>query len=117
GAVLVPAGTLWFAALRRTEPAPSPPGRRGGPRAIATPGLRVLAGVFALTGVIFGALEVVMVAFATAHGARALAGPLLAASAGGSLLAGLWYGTRDWHAPAPRRCPAARPRLPPRTLL
>jgi len=116
-AVLVTAGTLWFAALRRTQPAPRPPGRRGGPRAIDTPGLRVLAGVFALTGVIFGALEVVMVAFATGHGARALAGPLLALSAAGSLLAGLWYGTRHWRAPAPRRFAAALAALAAGTFL
>src|SRR5262249_56400993 len=103
--------------LRRSEPAPSPPGRRGGPRAIATPGLRVLAGVFALTGVIFGTSEVVMVAFAAGHGAPALAGPLLAASAGGSLLAGLWYGTRDWHAPAHRRFTAALTALAAGTFL
>ena len=77
----------------------------------------MLAGVFALTGVIFGALEVVMVAFATGHGARALAGPLLALSAAGSLLAGLWYGTRDWHAPAPRRFAAALTALAAGTFL
>jgi MFS family permease len=106
-AVLVTAGTLWFAALRGTEPAPAAAGRHGGPQAIATPGLRVLAGVFAMTGVIFGTIEVAMVAFTTGHGARSLAGPLLAAYAGGSLLAGLWYGARDWHAPAHRRFQAA----------
>src|SRR5262249_58425230 len=89
----------------------------GGARAIAAPGLRVLAGVFALTGVVFGALEVVMVAFATRHNARALAGPLLALSAVGSLLAGLWYGTRDWHAPAPRRFAAALTALAAGTFL
>ena len=116
-AVLVTAGTLWFAGLRRTEPPPRPPGRRGGPRAIATPGLRVLAGVFAMTGVIFGALEVAMIAFAAGHGARALAGPLLALSAAGSLLAGLWYGTRDWHAPAHRRFTAALTALAAGTFL
>ena len=93
-AVLVTVGTLWLAALRGTEPAPAPAGRRGGPRAIATPGLWVLAGVFAMTGTVFGAIEVAMVAFATGHGARALAGPLLAASAGGSLLAGDRKSTR-----------------------
>src|SRR5262249_26909362 len=98
-AVLGTPGTLWFAGLRRPEPPRRRPGRGGGPGAMATPGLRVLAGVFAMTGVIFGALEVAMIAFAAGHGARALAGPLLALSAAGSLLAGLWYGTRDWHAP------------------
>jgi MFS family permease len=116
-AVLVTAGTLWFAALRGTEPAPAPAGRRGGPPAIAASGLRVLAGVFALTGTTFGTIEVVMVAFTTGHGARALAGPLLAAFAGGSLLAGLWYGARDWHAPAQRRFLAALAALAAGTFL
>ena len=77
----------------------------------------MLAGVFALTGVIFGALEVVMVAFATARGARALAGPLLAVSAAGSPLAGLGYGARDWHAPAHRRFTAALAALAAGTFL
>jgi len=106
-AVLVTVGTVWFTALRRTEPAPSSSGGRGGSQAIANPGLRVLVGVFVMTGVTFGTLEVVMVAFATGLGARAMAGPLLAASAGGSLLAGLWYGARDWQGPAQRRFAAA----------
>jgi len=116
-AVLVTVGTLWLAALRGTEPAPAPAGRRGGPRAIATPGLWVLAGVFAMTGTVFGAIEVAMVAFATGHGARALAGPLLAASAGGSLLAGVWYGARDWQPPAHRRFLAALAALAAGTFL
>lgn len=116
-AVLMTVGTLWFAALRGTEPAPSRPGRRRGPRAIAIPGLRVLAAVFVMTGTIFGTLEVVMVAFTTQQGARALAGPLLAAFAGGSLLAGLWYGSRDWRAPAPRRFLAALTALAAGTFL
>jgi MFS family permease len=116
-AVFAAAGTLWFAALRGTEPVPSRPARRRGAQAMATPGLRVLAAVFVLTGTIFGTLEVVMVAFATGHRARALAGPLLAAFAGGSLLAGLWYGARDWHAPAQRRFLAALAALAAGTLL
>jgi hypothetical protein len=116
-AVLATVGTVWFAALRGTEPPPARAGRRGGPQATATPGLRVLVGVFALTGVIFGAIEVAMVAFATGHGARAFAGPLLAAYAGGSLLAGLWYGARDWRAPAGRRVLTALAALAAGTVL
>jgi len=116
-AVLATAGTVWFAALRETQPVPSRLARRRGPHAIASPGLRVLAAVFTLTGTIFGTLEVVMVAFATGRGARALAGPLLAAFAGGSLLAGLWYGARDWHAPAQRRFLAALAALAAGTFL
>jgi MFS family permease len=116
-AVLVTGGTLWFAALRGTAPAPARVGPHGGPPAIAVPGLRVLAAVFVMTGAIFGTLEVVMVAFATGRGARALAGPLLALFAGGSLLAGLWYGARDWHAPAQRRFLAALAALAAGTFL
>jgi MFS family permease len=49
------------------------------------------------TGISFGALEVAMPAFAVAHGHRAaLAGILLSAMAVGSVLGGLWYGSRDW---------------------
>src|SRR5262249_8724724 len=76
-AVLVTAGTLWFAGLRRTEPAPSPPGRRGGPRAIATPGLRGLGGGVALTGGVFGGPGGAMGALARGPGARAPARPPL----------------------------------------
>src|SRR5262249_26226805 len=54
----------------------------------------------------------VMVAFAVGHGVRALAGLLLALSAVGSLLAGLWYGTWDWHASAHRRVAALLLSLP-----
>jgi MFS family permease len=106
-AVFVSAGTSLFAALRGTEPAPSHLGRRTGPRVIAVPGLRVLVGALGMVGAVFGTLEVVMVAFATEQGARYLAGPLLATFAGGSLAAGLWYGARDWRAPAQRRFLAA----------
>jgi hypothetical protein len=44
--VLAAADTLWFAALRETQPVPSRPARRRRPHAIATPGLRVLAAAF-----------------------------------------------------------------------
>ena len=106
-AVFATVGTLLFAALRGTEPVPSRLSLRGPPRVIAVPGLRVLVAAFLMVGSVFGALEVVMLAFATEQGARALAGPLLATLAGGSLLAGLWYGARDWHAPIQRRFLAA----------
>jgi MFS family permease len=106
-AVFATVGTLLFAALRGTEPVPSRLSRRGRPRVIAVPGLRVLVAAFLMVGSVFGTLEVVMLAFATEQGARALAGPLLATLAGGSLLGGLWYGARDWHAPLQRRFLAA----------
>jgi MFS family permease len=116
-AVFAIVGTLWFAALRGTEPTPGPPGPAATSRAIAAAGLRVLVAVFVMTGAIFGTIEVVMVAFATRQGARVLAGPLLAAFAGGSLLAGVWYGTRDWRAPPHRRFLAALAALAAGTFL
>src|SRR6185295_15588069 len=48
--------------------------------------------VGAAVGGIFGAIEVATVAFTDEHGQTAAAGIVLALLAGGSLLAGLWYG-------------------------
>jgi len=115
-AVFATVGTLLFASLRATEPTPARR-RRGGPQAIATPGLRVLVAVFVAVGVIIGTVEVAMVAFATERGARVMAGPLLAVLAGGSLLAGLWYGARRWCAPGRQRLLAAIAGLAGGTLL
>ncbi len=60
------------------------------------PGMPVLALVFLAMGIIFGAVDVSTVAFATEQGARQLAGVLLAAFAGGSLISGLVYGAAHW---------------------
>ncbi len=109
-------GTLAFASLRATQPAPVAV-TRSGPHAIAVPGLRVLAAAFLAAGMIIGAVEIVMVAFAAEHGARLMAGPLLAVMGSGSLLAGLWYGARRWHAPGQQRLVAALAALTGGTLL
>jgi MFS family permease len=52
----------------------------------------VVAGAYVAVGVVFGALDVVVVGFADAEGVPALAGLALAVFAGGSLVAGLLYG-------------------------
>jgi MFS family permease len=100
-----------FAAPRRTEPALSPSGRRGGPRAIATPGLRVSAGVFVMTG---GDLRHPRGGDGRLRHRAACprSGRTAARTVGGSLLAGLWYGARDWHAPAQRRFAPPSPPSP-----
>jgi MFS family permease len=54
-------------------------------------------------GVLFGSLEVAMVAFADAQGDRAAAGVLLPLVALASGVAGLAYGARAWRAPLDRR--------------
>ena len=48
--------------------------------------------VYLAVGAVFGAMDVVVVAYAEAEGAPALAGVALAVYAGGSLVAGLVYG-------------------------
>ena len=65
-----------------------------------------LLGVQASLGCLFGAAEVVTVAFADEQGSRALAGPLLALWALGSLLAGVITGAVAW-----QRGPDVRVRL------
>jgi MFS family permease len=63
---------------------------------LLSPGMPALAAVFLAMGIIFGAVDVSTVAFATEQGARQLAGVLLAAFAGGSMVSGLAYGAVHW---------------------
>ncbi|MEU8974300.1 MFS transporter [Streptomyces monashensis] len=92
GAVLLLAGMLLFTAQRATEPpagacskAPSP---------LRSPGVRPLLACFVATGMVFGSMEVGTIAFADAHGHRAVAGAVLALQAAGSCAAGLVFGAR-----------------------
>lgn len=97
------AGTLAFVAQRATEPPvePATGGRRGS--ALASPGLRTLSLSMLFVGVLFGTVEVSMVAFAQERGSSAGGGLLLALVAGGSAVAGLAYGSVHWKAPLHRR--------------
>ena len=82
-------GSLAFAAQRGTEPPAHPVDRAAGPR-VPLP-WRTLAPVTVVCvalGLMFGAAEVITVAFADEHGSKSAAGPLLALWALGSLLAG-----------------------------
>jgi MFS family permease len=96
-------GGLAFAAQRRTEPAPRRYEHANRARAISVRGLRVLVGTFVVVGMIFGTIDISMVAFATQHGSRGASGPILAVFAFGSLMAGVLYGTVKWRAPLHRR--------------
>jgi MFS family permease len=98
------AGGAWLASMRETEP----PARGSNRLATDTEAMGwgwlamlVLAAV--CLGALFGSTEVVTVAFAQEHGHRALAGPLLAAWAAGSLIAGVITGSVHWKATAMRR--------------
>lgn len=106
---LTAAGTLTvlgcsaLAAQRRTEPVPRPRGDAAPGGSVVGPGMLVLITVFVLLGFVFTAIEITAVAFADSAGHRGAAGPLLSIYALGSMVAGLWYGTRRWRAPLARR--------------
>lgn len=76
----------------------------GRPRvALASPGLRTLTASGATFGFTIGAVDVAIVAFAAFEGAPAAAGILVALIGAGSVIGGLWYGLRNWHASAAQR--------------
>lgn len=96
-------GVFWLTAQRATEPAPHPRERQGGGSALRAPGLQVLVATFVATGAIFGAVDVVTVAFADEQGHKSAASVVLALYAAGSCAAGLVFGLlRFKGAPEPR---------------
>ena len=97
------AGTAAFLALRATEPPVLPVVEGAGRTALASPGLRTLTVSMLCVGVLFGTVEVSMVAFAEQRGSASGGGVLLALLAGGSAVAGLLYGTLHWRASQRRR--------------
>ncbi|MFE9400188.1 MFS transporter [Streptomyces sp. NPDC006530] len=92
GAVLLMTGVLVFAAQRATEP-PATPRTASAKSPVRTRGFVPLLAVFLTTGAVFGALEVVTIAYADALGHRGAAGAVLALQATGSCVAGLLYGS------------------------
>jgi MFS family permease len=103
GVVLVAGGSLWLAAQRATEPRPHPPEHAGHVSALRTPGMAVLTLATVAMGAVFASAEVSMVAYCGQHGHRSLSGVVLAAMAGGSGVAGLFYGAVDWRRDALHR--------------
>jgi MFS family permease len=97
-------GCVALAVQRRTQPPPQPvaAGSRGR-SALLLPGVPVLIAAAVGLGSIFGSVEVATVAFTAERGQPAAAGVVLALLAGGSLVAGLWYGTVAWRTPVHRR--------------
>jgi MFS family permease len=94
GILLGAGGGLWLSRQRTTEPAvqpvdPDAPVRRW---AALSPAVIVVAVTYMAVGMVFGAMDVVVVGFTDAEGAPAMAGVALAVYAGGSLIAGLVYG-------------------------
>ncbi|MFJ4622847.1 MFS transporter [Streptomyces sp. NPDC088812] len=85
-------GVFWLTAQRATEPPPHPRARGGGGTALRSTGLQVLVATFVATGAIFGAVDVVTVAFADEQGHKGAASLVLALYAAGSCAAGLVFG-------------------------
>jgi predicted MFS family arabinose efflux permease len=104
-ALLCLAGTLWFIAERGTEPRVlrEPGVRTVKARGAAAPGLIVLAPVYLLLGAMFVSIDLSTVSFAQHFGHKPLAGFILGTYALGSATGGLWYGSRQWHAPVENR--------------
>jgi len=94
GVVIGFCGGMWLSRLREREPAPNPAESDGRRRRSALGNATVLlvATAYLAVGAVFGAMDVVVVAYAEAEGAPATAGLALAVYAGGSLVAGLVYG-------------------------
>ncbi|GAB7030483.1 MFS transporter [Streptomyces sp. NPDC021749] len=86
------AGVFWLTAQRATEPVPHPRGQQASGSALRSRGLQVLVGTFVATGAIFGAVDVVTVAFAEQSGHKAAASLVLAVYALGSCVAGAVFG-------------------------
>ncbi|MFD9461657.1 MFS transporter [Streptomyces sp. NPDC060027] len=90
GSALLMTGVLLFTAQRSTEPPPQPRTTSASP--VLAPGMPPLLLSFLATGAVFGAMEVVTIAFADERGHRSVAGAVLALQAAGSCGAGLLYG-------------------------
>ncbi|UQX86862.1 hypothetical protein M6D93_11140 [Jatrophihabitans telluris] len=93
-----------FLAQSGTEPGPQRAAagvRRA--RAIRHRGVLVIVGVFFAIGVLFGLVEVGIVALAREHARPGLAGTMLALWASGSLICGTAYGAVRWARPPARR--------------
>lgn len=97
-------GGFSFLAQRATEPTPA--GRVRGQRltsVLRLPPVVVVALIFGGMGIIFGATDVATVAYTKELGNPAMAGPILAAMAAGSLVAAFIYGARNFVMPAWKR--------------
>ncbi|MGW0762686.1 MFS transporter [Streptomyces sp. NPDC002814] len=102
-ACFLAAGVFWLTAQRATEPKPHPREHRGGGSALRAPGLQVLVATFVATGAIFGAVDVVTVAFAEEQGHKGAASLVLAIYAAGSCVAGAVFGLLRFHGAPERR--------------
>lgn len=101
--VLYAVGGLIVLSNRRTEPPVVPHDERPHGLALHRPGLWLLTLTLVMTGVIFGANEVIAVAVADRAGEKQFSSVILALFAVGSMTSGLIYGTRTFRSSLTRR--------------
>jgi hypothetical protein len=77
--------------------------RRGAAGALAVPALRVMAGAFVATGVVFSGVQVSIAAVTGGYGHAAAAGPVYGCFGIASMCAGLGYGAIGWRSAPYRR--------------
>ncbi len=96
-------GTLLFVSSPAALGRGTREARRGRAPVLAIPELRAILGPIFLNGLAIGSIGVGLPALALHAGARPVSGILLALWSVGSITGGLWYGSRDWHAPLTAR--------------
>ena len=92
-AILVTLGGIWLSGQKKTQPEVHIVGAEKGKAALRYPGVFSLFLVYILLGAVFGAAEVIAVAFSREKGSPELAGALITAWSVGSLAAGIAMGT------------------------
>jgi len=102
-AVLVLVGGLTLASQRATAPAALPPRHDHERGVLGYPALFIVVGAGLGIGGVFGTYEVAAVAFAQTSGHSNMTGVILGLWAFGSLLGGLFYGSRHWPGTLPRQ--------------
>lgn len=103
GAVVCVIGTLLFVATPQVRGGAARGRHRERGSVLAIPALRVMLGPVALMGLGLGAIEVGLPSLALHAGSRPSSGLLLALWSVGSMIGGLWYGSRAWRAPLAMR--------------
>ncbi len=96
-------GTVSFVRSPAAARAPVPSEHRDPGAVLSSRPLRALLGPIALMGFSLGAIEVGLPSLALHAGSRADSGILLALWSVGSMLGGLWFGSRMWRSPLPVR--------------
>jgi MFS family permease len=101
--VICVSGTLLFVRSPLAARRPATREGPGNPSALSSGPLRMLLGPLALMGFGLGAIEVGLPSLALHAGSRSATGVLLAVWSVGSVLGGLWFGSRSWRSPLATR--------------